>query len=477
MKRARATLCAALAALLLAGCGGQSVAGGGNTPGGDELPVNSIDLTPYTVVQALYPAYPRQPNEEDYYTASGDWDDEAYQADWEAFEAGMKAIGKWERIEVAAAPVLAFADKTAAQVFAAGENTVYSPVSLYAALAMLTELTAGDTRQQVMDLLGAADSETLRQEIAKLWLSLYCDDGRTTCLMGNAAFLSDTAPYRQEGLDVLADSYYASLYTVPMGTAEADEAVQGWLNQLTRGFLQEAAGQVTTEPDTLLMLINTLYYKAAWVDDFNESATEEDIFTAADGTEQTADFMHRKQSYSRYLRGGDYLAASLSLRGGAKMTFVLPEEGVTPESLLARQGFLTGLTASGEELTRSGAPAKEGWADILWSVPKFDVSSTVKLKDALRSLGLTDMFEADRADLTPLTEVDAVVSAVSQSARLKADEEGVEAAAFTLIAADSAAMLEEEPEVIEMNLNRPFLCVIYDSDDLPLFVAAVNTMA
>lgn len=468
MRRVKAVLCGVLAAVLLAGCGGQ-----GTVVGGDELPAKSIDLTPYTVVQALYPVYPAQPNDEDFIKSNGEWDDEGYTAAWDAYEEGLKAIGKGRRIDVEAEPVTDFAQRTAAQVFTGGGNTVYSPVSLYAALAMLTELTAGDSRQQVMDLLGATDSDALRQYIHDLWLSLYCDDGSTTSIIGNAAFLNDSLDYKQEGLDVLADSYYAGLYRVPMGTAEADEAVQSWINQQTGHFLKEAAGNVTTEMDTLLMLVNTLYYKAAWVDEFSKSATGEDVFTTADGEEQTVDFMHRTESYDRYLRGDDFTAASLRLRGGGRMVFVLPDEGVTPESLLQREGFLAAMTE--QEQTRDDI-ARSGMGKIVWSVPKFDVSSTAKLKDALQTLGVADVFDVYKADLSPLTDMEAAVTQVSQSSRVKVDEQGVEAASFTVIAVDTAMMEPEEMVTIEMDMDRPFLFLIVNGG-VPAFIGTVNTVA
>ena len=137
---------------------------------------------------------------------------------------------------------------------------------------------------------------------------------------------------------------------------------------------------------------------------------------------------------------------------------------MTPESLLLREGFLAELTEC------------DDGARVVWSVPKFDVKSSVELKDVLRALGVADAFDADKADFAPLTDGDAVVSSVMQAARVKIDEEGVEAAAYTeIVAADSGPM--ELPPVVEMNLNRPFLFAIFDGNDVPLFVGTVQTMA
>ena len=76
----------------------------------------------------------------------------------------------------------------------------------------------------------------------------------------------------------------------------------------------------------------------------------------------------------------------------------------------------------------------------------------------------------------PLTANGAFLSSAMQAARVKIDEEGVEAAAYTeIVCADSAMM--EVPHTVEMDLDRPFLFVIFDNSNVPLFVGTVNTMA
>ncbi len=454
MKRMREILCGVLAALMLAGCGGAE-----EEVCQSERPAPAVDLTQYAVAEAAYPVLPQEPRYEDYINESGEGDWDAYFAAQETCLEELQKLGKGERPDDGA--VRRFADRTAAEIFTGSENTVYSPISLYVALGMLTELTDGQTRQQVMDLLDAADGEALRQQIRKLWMSVY-QDGDAVCRLANAAFLRENADVKQTAMDTLAQWYYASSYRLPMGTAEADEAIASWLNQQTGGLLSEAAGEIRTEPENLLRLYNTIYYKAGWREPFESSQTETDTFTAADGGKQQADFLHKRDEGS-YRKGEGYTAAPMALRYG-QMVFVLPEEGVTPESLLQRQGFLSELAGDYDR------------AERVWSVPKFDVKSTVDLKGALQALGVTDAFDEVKADLTPLTDDDAVVTSVMQAARVKIDEEGVEAAAYTEIVADNTAAIEPPP-VVEMDLDRPFLFVIFDGNHVPLFVGTVQTVA
>ena len=453
MKRMRAILCGVLAALMLAGCGGEE-----QVVYGLERPDLEVDLTQYAVREAAYPVYPEQPRLEDYTDENGmggDWD--AYLADLEGWEKEMQALGV--NVEPESGAVLDFADRTVGKIFTSVENTVYSPVSLYVALGMLTELTDGQTKQQVMDLLGAADTEALRQQIKDLWLSVYRDDD-AVCRLANAAFLRENADVKQSAADTLAEWYYASSYRVPMGTEEADKAIASWLNQQTGGLLSEETGDIRTDADNLLRLYNTIYYKAGWRAAFESDQTKADTFTAADGREQRVDFMHQTET-GDVLRGEGYTAAPKRLQYG-RMVFVLPDEGVTPEGLLAREGFLTELT---EEYD---------FADVVWSVPKFDVKSSVDLKAILKALGVTDAFDGNVADFTPLTDSGAVVDSVMQAARVRIDEEGVEAAAYTEIVADTTSAMD--PPVAEMDLDRPFLFVIFNNSNVPLFVGTVQTV-
>lgn len=410
MKKVRRILCGALAALLLAGCG--SGAAG-----------------EYAIVETSYPARTQKTE---------------------------------ERVDTE--ELVRFSSETAAKIFAEGENTVYSPVSLYMALGMVTELTEGQTKQQVTNLLGVSDSEALRQWTQSLWRQLYRDEKDSALWLGNAAFLNEAMTFHKEPLEVLAKDYYASSYCLPMGTSGADKTIAAWLNQQTNDLLTDDTGAIRTEKRDLLRLYNTIYYKAAWQAEFFGGATAEDIFTAADGTEQRADFMHISIEGEDVARGEGYRRASLYLKDGGRMTFYLPDEGVTVEELLQRKNILNELLAVDEWVVR-----------VNWSVPKFDLRNSLELNEVLQALGVIDAFDGSRADFSPLTEQPAYVESVNQAARVKIDEEGVEAAAYTEVDTNAGDAPPREMPEEEMNLNRPFLFVIW-KDGAPLFVGAVQTM-
>ena len=108
------------------------------------------------------------------------------------------------------------------------------------------------------------------------------------------------------------------------------------------------------------------------------------------------------------------------------------------------------------------------------SIPKFDVSSRLDLKDGLKALGITDVFDPDRSDFTPMVtdaDVPVILSGADHAARVIIDEEGCTATAFTIVTIGAALPPDEEVDFV---LDRPFLFCITGDSGLPLFVGIVK---
>lgn len=452
------------AVMALTGCAGttkQLPDGSQSAPGGEQS-------TPGTLVSLAEPAYPEFPQQPQWPEEGGK---EAREAYWEAlktYNGALLAIrgDNPGLTEAERGAVNAFAAKSLPLVVAGhqGENAIYSPLSLWSALAMLAQCANGDSRQQVLDALGADDVDSLRETASRIWRALYTDDGLSSLILSNSIWLNSNlqGTYVPETLDTLARNYFAGTYSVPMGTDTADSAVTDWVNRQTNGLIGGDAPVVETLPETLALLVSSLYYRAAWVDEFSADRTEEDIFTDAAGLERKVDFMHKTRD-ANFLRLEDCQAASLSTRLG-EMVFVLPDEGVAPESLLREPDFLSRLDLHGDTAL---------WGEVRWSVPKFDVNSDLDLMSALKRLDITDLPDRCKADLSSLTDLDAFLSDAKQLARVKVDEEGVEAAAVTIIDVATTAMPLPPDEICVMDLDRPFLFVIH-TEGIPLFVGIVN---
>lgn len=461
MKKILAFGLAVATAVTMVGCAAQTP--GGNVTLPDEEPST---LLATELAAPVIPEMAQFPQEMDYYDEkTGEWDDEAWTAANEAWYADYEA-----RTENMDATMDGLSERflpmmSALLAGSSGENRICSPLNVYMALAMLAECTDGESRTQILDALGEDDIEALRARAKALWFENSWDDGRVTSLLANSLWLRNGTEYDQATMDRLATDYFASSYSGDMGSEAYNEALRSWINKNTGDLLTEQAAGLSFDPQTVLALASTIYYRASWADKFDPSATTEDTFHAVRG-DVTCEFMHSSENGDVYY-GDGFSAIGLPMEGSGTMWLLRPDEGKTAEDLLQSDEALSFLVAN-------GGWSQTQYAKIALSLPKFDVASDLDLKDALKTLGITDVLDAETADFTPLgLDESLVLSKAEHAARVKIDEDGCEAAAYTVLTMETTALIEE-PETVDFTLDRPFLFVITGIDGAPLFAGVVN---
>ena len=351
------------------------------------------------------------------------------------------------------------------------ENRVCAPMNIYMALAMLAEVTDGESRAQILSLLGEKDTLALRARVKALWNACYRDDGSVSSLLAASLWLSDRIGYVQETMDILAEDYYASSFRGTMGSPEYDQALRTWLNEQTGDLLKDQVSGLSMDARTVLALATTIYFKAAWHSAFSEGQTSPQAFHTPAGDRET-DFLH-KSFVGSYYWGDGFAAVPVDLENGGAMWFILPDEGISPEELLGREEAMDFI------LSRE----KYDWEQqkhlsIDFAAPRFDVSSDLDLVDGLKDLGVRDVFDSAVSDFTPLTTdvADPIyVSQAKHAARVMIDEEGCTGAAYTVIMMTAGAAMPPE-ERVEFTADRPFLFVVTNFDGLPLFTGIVNNV-
>jgi serine protease inhibitor len=348
----------------------------------------------------------------------------------------------------------------------ATENSVCSPLNLYMAMALLAEVTDGQTRQQVLAALNAESVEALRTQAGHVWNAHYCADGASACVLANSLWMDQAFTYNQDTVNRLAESYYASAFQGDLGSQEMDAMLQAWINHQTDGLLEEQAGNIHMDPQTVLALASTIYYRAKWTSEFSENQNTQGQFYSPAG-EVEATYMNTTLSFGPYYWGEDFGAVALDLEDGSRMWLVLPDEGVTPAQVLDSGHAL--------DLILGDPYSYENQKSLMvhLSVPKFDVTADRKVNDALEKLGIADAFDPEKADFSAIVTGEACwLDSVDHAARVAIDETGVTAAAYTVMLMCGAGM--PPAEQTDFVLDRPFLFVIASRDNLPLFAGIVN---
>ena len=70
------------------------------------------------------------------------------------------------------------------------DNAVCSPLNIYLAFSMLAEVTDGNSRAQILEMLGVSDIETLREQAGCLWESNCYDLPIAKSILANSIWLS-----------------------------------------------------------------------------------------------------------------------------------------------------------------------------------------------------------------------------------------------------------------------------------------------
>ncbi len=357
-----------------------------------------------------------------------------------------------------------FKDSAAAYMTGATENRVWSPANAYIALAMLAEITEGDSRRQILDALTTAGLDILRTQVSGVWEALYTDDGHEICTLANSLWLDSSLGYDQETMDALAYHHYASVYQADLQSKEASNSLQAWLNNNTGGLLKKYTEAAVFPDQAVFTLASTVYLQSKWADEFSAANNKDGTFHAPSG-DKTVTYMNKTKAELTYYWGDSFGMVSMSLKNGTTMWFILPDEGKTADDVLREGQYLDCISTGYNEEYCKGMY-------VNLSVPKFDISSSADLSEMCKNLGITDVFDMETSDFTALTcDTPVYVTAVNQAARLIIDEEGVKAASYIEIPGAGAGAPPDE--IIDFILDRPFLFVI-SSRGIPIFSGVVN---
>ncbi|MBR3971665.1 MAG: hypothetical protein IKJ83_02105 [Ruminococcus sp.] len=418
-----------------------------------EIEFKPVSLKPYCLSEAVYPERVINPNID--HTNLEEWHEER--------RTRRENFGAGDNLDE-------FFVKTIDEFLkdSKGENIVYSPLNVYMALAMIAETTEGDSRQQILDLIGAEDIESLRTQANAMWNANYQDDGVTTSKLASSLWLDRGLEYSEDLLNNLAEYYYASTFNGEMGSEEYNDALKTWINEQTGNLLREQIADLELSPDTIMTLATTVYFKDQWVNGFSEGNTYREVFHSADG-DVNIPFMHRSDFSGAYYWGENFSATSKALEGRGNMYFIRPDDGVDVEDLLSDSETMSFIMYDEKYEYKNSKYTK-----VNMSIPKFDVSSSMDLKEGIENLGVIECFTS-AGDFAVFydSEYDngVYLSEIEHSARVKIDEEGVEAAAVVCATLAGSAMPEDEVDFV---LDKPFIFVITNDDELPLFVGVVN---
>lgn len=340
-------------------------------------------------------------------------------------------------------------------------NIFFSPVSIATAFALLSLGAKGDTHTQILEGLSFNLTELAEAQIhdgfQHLLRVLNQQDNQLQLTTGNGLFIDKTLKIVDKFQEDVKNLYHSEAFSINFGdTEEAKKQINDYVEKGTQGKIVDLVKDL--DKDTVLALVNYIFFKGKWEKPFEPESTTEQDFHVDEKTTVRVPMMHRLSSFDvQYSDALSSWVLLLDYAGNATAFFILPDQG----KLRHLEDTLTkGI------LARFLGNRHSSFVNV--HLPKLSISGTYDLTSILPELGITKVFSR-QADLSGITEeAPLTVSKALHKAVLTIDEKGTEAA--------GATMWEMIPMSLppELEFNRPFVLIIYDRNTKsPLFVGKV----
>jgi len=333
----------------------------------------------------------------------------------------------------------------------AGKNLFVSPSSVAMALAMTYNGAKGTTKQAMAETLGLAGMS--RQEVneahAALRESLEDPDPDVQLAVANSLWGRKDLAFQPDFIQRNTDCYGAEIASVDFLAPGTLDTINGWVKEKTHDKIDDLVKQPDLNVDTVLILINAIYFKGIWTVPFDEAGTEEGTFTLLDGTEQRRPMMSQSGHYNYY---EDETVQAVSLpygNGRISMYIFLPRE---QERFVEFQKAL-----SAGDWKRWMVLFHDAEGEI--TLPRFKVEYEGELSQPLTGLGMGVAF-GDQADFSGMGADPLQISRVRHKTFVEVNEEGTEAAAATAVVMRAMSLA---PPPFKMVVDRPFFCAIRDN--------------
>lgn len=353
-----------------------------------------------------------------------------------------------------------FAFDLYAQLSKGGDNLLFSPFSVSTSLGMTWAGAGGNTAKEMKKVLhGDIELAQWHAAMGALLGELEMPGGKAGCevRVANGLWVEQTRGLLPEFLAIGQKDYRAELRAVDFAhSAEAQrKAINEWIDQRTNGKIKDIVPEKALKSDTVLVLTNTIYFKAGWEATFDPKWTKEAAFTTAGGKSVPVPMMHQTSFGFGYAEQADLQVLELPYVGKTfSMVILLPRkaDGITAlEKMLSAKtlaGWLRGLWWQGER-------------EVQVELPRFSLSTADRLDQQLAELGMHDAFSVQAADFSRMSDMGEVfIGALLHSAFIAVDEKGTEAAAASHERATVKAEAPPEPAVFRA--DHPFIFVIRD---------------
>jgi serpin B len=339
----------------------------------------------------------------------------------------------------------------------AGDNVSFSPFSASMALAMMTNAFDAESAAKVSAVMGFSDIDELNSTSRKLLSHLpYVGDNTIDMSLANGVWVNKDLTLSETFKNNIASNYFANVANVDFSSSSTPKLINDWCAEKTGDKIKDIVSNDLT--DTQVVFLNTLYFADGWSRPFDKNKTTKEVFHSVVG-DKNVDMMHTSIDETSYYETSDCQVVNLKFKCGRySMAIVLPAEGREMKDFISTFDY--------DEWTKALNVMKYSSYMVDLSLPRFGVTQDLSLDSALKSMGI----DPSGARYTGLGINSPLQTLVRQKVYASFDEDGARVAAATISHGDMDNM---GAAYAEMNVNRPFLALIYNNETETILLASV----
>jgi serine protease inhibitor len=326
-------------------------------------------------------------------------------------------------------------------------NVMISPLSISYALSMTMNGANGATRDSMLKALRVSgiSPEEINSSFKDLTDALLSVDKRVAISIANSVWTENNFIVKKPFIDILTSYYDAESMQFDITDASVPSKINGWISDKTNGLIKNMVDKL--DNNTVMLLINAIYFKGKWKSEFDKSSTVNASFYKSTGT-VSVPIMKQKSDFKVYKGDGFTVGEFPYGQGNYVMDILLPDaqDGVT--------ALLPSVTNESFSSWLNNLSAQE----VNLSLPRFKYGFKMELKDVLTNMGMGIAF-TDAADLTNIADARLKINTVLHQSFIDTNEEGTEAAAATVVGIIATAV--HEP--LEFNADHAFLYIIRET--------------
>jgi serpin B len=357
-------------------------------------------------------------------------------------------------------------------------NIIISPYGVFLNLLLLYNGAGGETYEELKNVLNLSEPNYVDPNFGELYDILMNTGGNYELYIANGLFLNKNYEFKSSFINIANNYFLAETKNIDVTNSFGSaEMINNFISQNTNGLINNVILPSDINENTLLVIVNAIYFYGKWAKQFSKEDTKPRNFyiSPTDIIEVPTMVAHNvplKEGIFGNIRvieipyKGNNIAMIIILPYNSYYDFygyvANPCAGLEGENLCNLSDILSNLTLNNLYYYLNNL--NETIVNELY-MPKFSFGDEYNLIPYLESLGINTIFNPGSSNLSNIvyskgSDENLYVSLFKQFTYIENNEEGTKAAAATVTEVQIGAALNPIPSIIK--INRPFIFMIID---------------